>query len=64
VTSGAYAHHSGVSLAFGYVPAELAASGAAGEQWGLFEVEIIGHRRPARVLTEPVRDPAGTLMRA
>ena len=25
VTSGAYAHHSGVSLAFGYVPAALAA---------------------------------------
>ena len=29
VTSGAYAHHSGLSLALGYVPAELAEPGAA-----------------------------------
>ena len=64
VTSGAYAHYSGVSLAFGYVPAELAAPGAPDEQWGRFEVEIIGHHRPARLLTEPVLDPAGTRMRA
>ena len=64
VTSGAFAHYSDVSLAFGYVPAELAAPGASGEQWGRFEVEIIGHRRPARLLTEPVLDPAGKRMRA
>jgi dimethylglycine dehydrogenase len=64
VTSGSYAHYSGVSLAFGYVPAEFAAPGAPGEQWGRFEVEIIGHRRPARLLTEAVLDPAGTRMRA
>ena len=53
VTSGAYAHHSGRSLALGYVPAALAVPGAT------FEVEIIGHRRPARLLDEPVLDPAG-----
>ena len=47
MTSGAFAHYSDVSLAFGYVPAELAAPGASGEQWGRLEVEIIGHRRPA-----------------
>ena len=64
VTSGAFAHYSDVSLAFGYVPAELAAPGVPGEQWGRLEVEIIGHRRPACLLTEPVLDPAGKRMRA
>jgi dimethylglycine dehydrogenase len=58
ITSGAYAHHSACSLGFGYVPAELAVPGAR------FEVEIIGRRRPARLLTEPVFDPAGARMRA
>ena len=57
VTSGAYGHYSGVSLALGYVPAALAVPEAE------FEVEIIGHRRPARLLTEPVLDPAGERMR-
>ncbi len=58
VTSGAYAHYSRRSLAFGYVPSELAVPGA------MFEVEIIGQRRPARLLPEPVLDPAGQRMRA
>ncbi len=58
VTSGAFAHYSGRSLGFGYVPAALAVPGAA------FEIEIIGHRRPATLLTEPVFDPAGERMRA
>ena len=58
VTSGAYAHHVGRSLGFGYVPAPLATPGAE------FEVEIIGHRRPARLLTEPAFDPTGERMRA
>jgi dimethylglycine dehydrogenase len=58
VTSGAYAHYSGVSLALGYVPAPLAEPGTDG-----LEVEIIGHRRPARLLTEPVLDPKGERMR-
>jgi len=57
VTSGAYAHYSRRSLAFGYVPSELAVPGA------MFEVEIIGQRRPARLLPEPVLDPAGQRMR-
>lgn len=57
ITSGGYAHHSRVSLALGYVPAELAVPDAR------FEVEIIGHRRPARLLTEPVFDPTGERMR-
>ncbi len=58
VTSGAYAHYSKVSLALGYVPAALATPGTDG-----FEVEIIGHRRPARLLAEPVLDPKGERMR-
>ena len=57
VTSGAYAHYSRRSLAFGYVPSELAVPGAT------FEMEIIGQRRPARLLPEPVLDPAGQRMR-
>ncbi len=59
ITSGGYAHHSGVSLALGYVPTELATPGNDG-----FEIEIIGRRRPATLLHEPVLDPAGTRMRA
>jgi dimethylglycine dehydrogenase len=58
ITSGAYAHYSRRSLAFGYVPAALAEPGAT------FEVEIIGQRRPATLLAEPVLDPAGHRMRA
>jgi dimethylglycine dehydrogenase len=57
VTSGGYAHCSARSLALGYVPADLAAAGTE------FEIEIIGQRRPARLLTEPVFDPAGERMR-
>ena len=57
VTSGAYAHHSRRSLGFGYVPANLHAPTET------FEVEIIGHRRPSKLLTEPVFDPAGERMR-
>jgi len=57
VTSGAFAHCSGRSLALAYIPSELSRDGVE------LEVEIIGHRRPARLLTEPVLDPAGTRMR-
>jgi dimethylglycine dehydrogenase len=57
VTSGAYAHYSRKSLALGYVPASLGQPGTG------FDVEIIGHRRPARLLTEPVLDPQGRRMR-
>jgi dimethylglycine dehydrogenase len=59
VTSGGYAHYCGVSLAWGYVPAELATPGTTG-----FEIEIIGNRRPARLQPEPVLDPAGLRMRS
>jgi dimethylglycine dehydrogenase len=57
VTSGGYAHYAAQSLAWGYVPAEL----ADGSQD--FEIEIIGKRRPARIQKEPAVDPAGLRMR-
>ena len=63
VTSGAYAHHSGLSLALGYVPAALAEPGAASSGHGGFEVEIIGHRCPAHLQPEPAFDPQGLRMR-
>ena len=60
VTSGGYAHHVGKSMAQCYVPAELAGD----ESEGLFEIEILGHRRPARINVDPPFDPAGEKMRA
>ncbi len=59
VTSGAYAHWAGLSLALGYVPAPLAVPGTEG-----FEIEIIGRRRPARLQHQPVVDPEGRRMRS
>jgi dimethylglycine dehydrogenase len=58
VTSGAYGHSVGRSLALGYVPRELA-SEADG-----FSIEILGERRAARREAQPVIDPQGTRMRA
>ncbi|MFZ4531840.1 MAG: GcvT family protein [Alsobacter sp.] len=58
ITSGGYAHHSKTSVALGYVPMAL-----AGETTG-FEIEIIGERRAARRLAEPLFDPSGSRMRA
>ncbi len=59
VTSGGYAHHVGKSMAQGYVPAALANDESA----GLFEIEILGQRRPARINIEPLFDPTGERMR-
>ncbi len=59
ITSGGYAHYSGVSLAWGYVPIELTGQGTTG-----FEIEIIGNRRPAHLQLDPVLDPSGFRMRA
>lgn len=59
ITSGGYAHYSGVSLALGYIPTELATEGTTG-----FEIEIIGKLRPASLQLEPVLDPSGSRMRA
>jgi dimethylglycine dehydrogenase len=59
VTSGGYAHGVGLSMAQGYVPTALAEE--AGE--GMFEIEILGVRRPAKIAVEPPFDPAGEKMR-
>jgi dimethylglycine dehydrogenase len=59
ITSGGYAHHVGKSMAQGYVPAALAED----ESDGLFEIEILGKRRPARINVEPPFDPKGERMR-
>jgi dimethylglycine dehydrogenase len=59
VTSGGYAHHVKKSMAQGYVPAALANDESA----GLFEIEILGARRPARINIEPPFDPSGEKMR-
>ena len=58
VTSGGYGHTVGKSLALGYVPKELV------DAIGGFEIEIIGERRPARILKQPPYDPGGARMRA
>jgi dimethylglycine dehydrogenase len=58
VTSGGYGHTVGRSLALGYVPKALAAATEP------FEIEIIGERRPARLLGAPPVDPDGRRMRS
>jgi dimethylglycine dehydrogenase len=60
VTSGGYGHTVGLSLAQGYLPAGLAGE----EDEGVFEVEILGVRRPARILADPPFDPDGARMRS
>jgi dimethylglycine dehydrogenase len=60
VTSGGYGHSVRLSLAQGYLPAALAER----EEAGLYEVEILGVRRPARILPAPPFDPEGARMRA
>ncbi|MGO9988697.1 MAG: GcvT family protein [Steroidobacteraceae bacterium] len=58
VTSGAFGHRVGASLALGYVPAALAAAMSG------FEIEIIGERHRATRLAGAAFDPTGGLMRA
>jgi dimethylglycine dehydrogenase len=50
-TSGGYGHWLGQSLAVAYIDADLATPGTQ------LIVEILGQRRPARVLAEPPFDP-------
>ncbi len=57
VTSGGYAHWSQKSVALGYVPADLA------DATDGFEIEIVGVRRPATPLAEPLFNPTGSKMR-
>jgi dimethylglycine dehydrogenase len=57
VTSGAYGHRVGSSLALGYVPAAVASATDG------FEIEIIGERHKATRLAGAAFDPSGALMR-
>ena len=59
ITSGGFGHHVKASLGQGYIPAALAER----DEEGLFEIEILGVRRPARINIEPLFDPAGERMR-
>ncbi|MBO6638836.1 MAG: GcvT family protein [Roseitalea sp.] len=59
VTSGGYAHGVEKSMAQGYVPAALAEHG----DQGMFEIEVLGVRRPAVIAVQPPFDPEGQRMR-
>ena len=61
VTSGGYAHWSEVSCALGYLPVAL--TGTDSPSTG-FEVEVLGVRRAAPRLDEPLFDPSGWRMRS
>jgi dimethylglycine dehydrogenase len=58
VTSGAFGHCIGKSLAAGYVPSVLARDGAR------FEIDILGEMRSATVRLEPLYDPQGQKLRS
>ena len=58
VTSGAYGHCIGKSLAAGYVPAALAREG---ERFG---IDVFGEMCAATIRVEPLYDPAGTRLRS
>ena len=60
VTSGGYGHYVQLSLAQAYVPAELSERA----EDDLFQIEIMGERRPARIALEPPFDPDGLKMRS
>ena len=59
VTSGGYGHWVKQSLAQAYLPAQLSQR----TDKGLFEIEILGIRRPATITLEPLFDPSGEKMR-
>lgn len=60
VTSGGYGHYIKQSLAQGYIPNALSTD----ESEGLFEIEILGERRLARICVEAPFDPQGQSMRS
>jgi dimethylglycine dehydrogenase len=57
VTSGAFGHCVGKSLAAGYVPTALARDGAR------FEIDILGELCAATIRLEPLYDPQGLRLR-
>jgi dimethylglycine dehydrogenase len=58
VTSGGYAHASGVSVAMGYVPKETAATI---DGW---QIEVLGEMLDARLQPQPLFDANGSRMRS
>ena len=56
-TSGGFSHHAQKSVALGFIPTELASEGLE------VEVEILGEMRPARIISTPLFDPDGAIMR-
>lgn len=56
-TSGGYSHWTGQSVAQAFVPVDLIREGLEGE------IEILGERRRARMVTAPLWDADGTRMR-
>lgn len=57
-TSGGFSHHTQKSIAFGLIPREHANPGLQ------VEIEILGSRRPATLITEPIFDADGTRLRS
>lgn len=51
-TSGGYSHHTGKSIAFGFLPVALITPDRS------VHVEILGNLVPARLITDPIFDPA------
>jgi len=58
LTSGGYGHTVKTGLAFGYVRPDLAEPGTS------LTVELLDEKRAARVLAEPIYDPASARPRA
>jgi dimethylglycine dehydrogenase len=58
VMAGGYGHMVGTSIAFAYLPLEHSGEGTE------VEIEILGDRRPARVVAQPLYDPAGERLRS
>ncbi|KUJ80874.1 glycine cleavage system protein T [Ruegeria marisrubri] len=56
-TSGGYSHHTGKSIAMGFLPTDRIADGLQ------VEIEILGQMRKARVLSTPPFDADGARMR-
>ena len=57
VTSGGYAHYSQQSVALGFLPTALVRNGQE------VQIEILGERRDARLISEPLFDPKAERMR-
>ena len=58
ITSGGYGHCVAKSIALGYVPVALANADSG------FEIELLGERRAASLVRQPLYDPQGLRMRS